>query len=180
MQCSPPVLIYYRPGLSKSKWSAARSQYILKALKLACSKKNLHKTLHYWSRDRLNFDISGKGLGIVSPLHFVHDSSRKMFKCLWSYIYSINWPNFVIWLHLLLEIPNNMSIVIVVIQFVTSETLKSHWVFYQVFLFLSCFPTWSKSQNKNLNISRTEVKSIFHHFKGLPVTWRNLQEIIIL
>ena len=67
-----------------------------------------------------------------------------------------------------------------VIQFVTSETLKWHWVFYQVFLFLSCFPTWSKSQTKNLNISRTEVKSIFHHFKGLPVTWRNLQEIIIL
>ena len=30
------------------------------------------------SRDMLNFDFSEKGLGLVSPPHFVYDFSRKM------------------------------------------------------------------------------------------------------
>ena len=52
----------------------------------------------------LNFDILEKGLGIVSPAHFVHDLSRKMFLML----YSIRWPNFFAWLFLLVEILVNM------------------------------------------------------------------------
>ena len=48
----------------------------------------------------LDFDFIEKGLGIVFPPHFVHDFSRKMFLVL----YSINWPNFNVWLSLLLEI----------------------------------------------------------------------------
>ena len=39
----------------------------------------------------LNFDFSEKGLGPVSPQHFVHGFSRKMFLML----RSINWPNFI-------------------------------------------------------------------------------------
>ena len=31
----------------------------------------------------LNFDFLGKGLGIVSPPHFVHNFSRKMFLMLY-------------------------------------------------------------------------------------------------
>ena len=67
----------------------------------------------------LNFDFLDKGLGIVSPAHFVYDFSTKMFLML----YSINWPNFIAWLALLLEILGNMCIAII-IQVVTSWILK--------------------------------------------------------
>ena len=41
------------------------------ALKLAYNRNKLFKTLHYWSRDTLNFDFSDKGLGIISAAHFL-------------------------------------------------------------------------------------------------------------
>ena len=53
-----------------------------------------------------NFDFLDKGLGIVSPAHFVYDFSTKMFLML----YSTNWQNFIAWLPLLLEILGNMCI----------------------------------------------------------------------
>ena len=57
----------------------------------------------------LNFNFSGKSLGLVHPPHFVYDFSRKKFHML----HSINWPNFVFWLSLLLTILSNMCITIV-------------------------------------------------------------------
>ena len=51
------------------------------ALNLAYSKDKLYRTLDYWSRDMLNFDFLGKGLGIVSPPYFVYDVSRKSISC---------------------------------------------------------------------------------------------------
>ena len=48
----------------------------------------------------LNFDSLDKGLWIVSAAHFVYYLSTKMFLK----FYSINWPNFIAWLPLLLEI----------------------------------------------------------------------------
>ena len=69
----------------------------------------LYKTLDYWSRDVLNFNFSEKGLGLVSPPHFVYDFSRKMFLML----HCINWPNFIAWLPLLLDILGNICITIV-------------------------------------------------------------------
>ena len=54
----------------------------------------------------LNFDFLDKGLGIISPAHFVYDFSTKMLLML----YSINWTNFIAWLPLLLEILGNMCI----------------------------------------------------------------------
>ena len=57
----------------------------------------------------LNFVFLDKGLGIVSPAHFVYDFSTKMFLML----YSINWPNFIAWLPLLFDILANMCIAIV-------------------------------------------------------------------
>ena len=59
----------------------------------------------------LNFDFLGKGLGIVSPAHFVYDISTKMFLML----YCINWPSFITWLPLLLEILGNMCIAIILL-----------------------------------------------------------------
>ena len=58
-------------------------------------------------RDMLNFDFE-KCLGLVSPPLFVYDFSRKMF--LMSYL--INWPNFIVWLPLLLETLVNIYITI--------------------------------------------------------------------
>ena len=53
----------------------------------------------------LNFDFYEKGMGIVSPSHFVYDLSKKLFLIL----YSINWINFIIFLQVL----GNMYIAIV-------------------------------------------------------------------
>ena len=52
----------------------------------------------------LKFVFLGKGLGIISPAHFVYDFSTKMLLML----YAINWSNFVVWFSLLLEILDNM------------------------------------------------------------------------
>ena len=57
----------------------------------------------------LYFDISEKRQGIVSLPNFVYDFSRKLFHML----DSMNWPNFIIWLPLPLEILGNMCIAIV-------------------------------------------------------------------
>ena len=92
--------------LGKSKWSAAWFHYIWIALKLAYNRNKLFKTLHYCSRDMLNFDFLDKGLGITSPAHFVYGFSTEMFFML----YSTNWPNFIAWLLLLLEILGIMCI----------------------------------------------------------------------
>ena len=57
----------------------------------------------------LTFAFLEKGLGMVFSPHFVYDFSRKIFLML----YSINRPNFIACLHLLLEILGNMCIAIV-------------------------------------------------------------------
>ena len=57
----------------------------------------------------LNFDFSDDGLRLASPLHSVYDFSRKMFLML----YSINRPNFIVSLPLLVEILDNVCITIV-------------------------------------------------------------------
>ena len=56
-----------------------------------------------------NFDFLEKGLGMVSPPHFVYDFSRKMFPML----SSIKRPILIGLLLLLLEILDNMCTVIV-------------------------------------------------------------------
>ena len=54
----------------------------------------------------LNFNFSEKGVGLVSPLHFAYDFSRKLLQML----HAINWTNLIVWLPLLLEILGNMGI----------------------------------------------------------------------
>ena len=70
---------------------------------LAYNVNKLYKTWNYWSRDMLNFNFLEMGLGLVSPPHFVYDFLRKMFQmpC------SINRPNFIAWVPLLIEILGN-------------------------------------------------------------------------
>ena len=76
---------------------------------LAYNENKLYKNLDYWSRDMFNFNFLEKGLGIASRAYFVFDFSRKYFLKLCS----INWPNFIVWLPLLLELLVNMRIAIV-------------------------------------------------------------------
>ena len=95
--------------LGKIKWSTAWFHYISIAPKLAYNKNKLFKILHYWSRDIFHFDFLDKGLETVCSPHFIYDFPTKVFLML----YSINWPNFIVWLFLLLEILANMCIAIV-------------------------------------------------------------------
>ena len=76
--------------------------------KTSTCKNKLHETLDYWSRDILNFDFSEKGLGSCSTAFCVW-----IFKKHVSHVYSINWPYYIAWLPLLLEILINTCIVIV-------------------------------------------------------------------
>ena len=56
-----------------------------------------------------SFYIKKRGLGLVFLYHTLHDIWRKVFLLL----YSINWPNFIVWLYLLCDILGNMCIAIV-------------------------------------------------------------------
>ena len=82
---------------------------LVSALNLAYNKNKLHEILDCWSRDKFNFNFSEKVLRLVSPRQFVYDFSRRVFLML----HSINWPNFIVGLPLLLEIMGNMCITIV-------------------------------------------------------------------
>ena len=80
-------------------------------------------------------------------------------------LYSSNWPNFVVWLPLILEIMHNVY---------CNCLLARLWCYkFWNELYLSnqaVSPVWLKSQDKNWNILRSksfqdEIKSNFHHFK---------------
>ena len=136
--------------LGKSKWSAAWFHYISIALKLAYNRNKLFKTLHYWSRDMLNFDILDKGLGIVSAAHLVYDFSTKMFLKL----YSINWPNFIVWLPVLLEILGNMCNVI------------KAWLSVKILFPVQC-NTWKNIGNDQKPMCSPCIAIELHNFKIL-------------
>ena len=107
---SRPLFIFQKSLIGgESKWSAAQFQYISIALNLPYNKNKLYKSLDYWFGAMLNFNFSEKSLGLVSSPHFVYDFSRELLLML----HSINWPSFIVWLSLLLEILGNICITIV-------------------------------------------------------------------
>ena len=71
--------------------------------------KQTHETLNCWSINKLIFDVSKKVLRLVSPPYF----GQWFFKKIFLMLYSINWPNVIVWSPLLTEISGNMCIVIV-------------------------------------------------------------------
>ena len=104
-------------------------------------------------------------LELVSVYHFLHDFWGKIFLL----FYSINWPNFIVWLPLLRKILSNMCIVNC---FGTKFWRHKFWNY----LYISnqaVFSTWPKSQDQKLNIFRTKKdfkmkeKLFFIIFKGL-------------
>ena len=128
---------------------------------LAYNRNKLYKTLGYWFRDMLNFNFSEKSLGLVSPPHFVYDFSRKLFLML----HSINWPNFIFWLPLLLEILDNMFITIICYPGCDVKKFEINIIFL---IKPFCYMT-KKSRQKlkyleNKKSSWGETKSTFHHF----------------
>ena len=90
------------------------------------------KILGDWSRDTLNFGFLEKSLGIASPPHFVYNFSRKVILML----NFINWPSFLIWFPLLLQILGNVCIAIIffsgcdVIDFQSNHTPLIKPLFY--------------------------------------------------
>ena len=117
-------------------------------------------------RSRLNFGFLEKGLGIVSPQKFVHDFSKKWFSCYILLTDQISLSDCLYYL-------KYWSICVFrlfVNQVVTLQVLKLALSFWSI-----CFYTWPKSQDKNLNILRTErafevkQKAFFVIFKGLSV-----------
>ena len=92
----------------------------------------------------VNFEFFDKGLGIVSIAHFVYDFSTEMFFMLCS----INWPNFIVWLLLLLEI------CIAIACYPGCDVMD--FEINLIFLIEPDFFTWPKSHDKNLNILRTK------------------------
>ena len=112
----------------------------------------------------LKFYILSRRLGLASPPHFVYDFWRKILFML----YSINWPNSVAWLPLLLEILGNMCIVIIcypicgVINFEINLSLL-----ITPFLYITKKAGQKRKYLKNERSFQHEIKIIFHHFKGL-------------
>ena len=79
-ETSSRPLCFFKKSIiyGKSKFSAAKFQYISVVFNLACNKNKLNKTLDYWFTDILNFSFLEKDLGTVSRPHLVCDFSRKM------------------------------------------------------------------------------------------------------
>ena len=130
------------------------------ALHLAYNENKLYETLDYWFRDMFNFDFLGKGLEIVSPPHFENSLSRKMVLML----YSINWPNLIVWFPLLLEILAKMCNAIVCWPGCDVTNFEINLIFLiKPFLYMT---RKSKQKRKHLENEKSfhEIKSIFHHF----------------
>ena len=110
----------------------------------------------------LNFNFSEKGLGLVSPPHFMYDFSRKMFLML----HSINWANFIVWLSLLLETLSNMCINCLLTRLYRCafHFVEMQSVFFYIFRmgwnFLIKFCSSDPSFNRNI------LRSLYLKFKA--------------
>ena len=129
--------------MSKSKWHTVWFQYIPIALNLAYNTNKLCRTLDYWSRDILSFDVSEKGLVIGFSPHFLYHFSRKMFLTL----YYINRPNLIAWFPLQLEILDNICIATVCSPCCDIIYLKTNFIF----LIKPCF-YMARNLRQNLKI----------------------------
>ena len=112
----PDLFLFFKKAIwGKSKSYAAYFQHFAIAFNLVYNKNKPYETFSYESRDMLKFVFLEKGLGIVSPTYFVYSFSRKIFFVL----YSINWPNFIVWLLLLLEILPCCDVILFEINFIS-------------------------------------------------------------
>ena len=107
-------------------------------------KNKLYKTLDYWSRYMFNFNFPEKGLGLVSPRHFMND-----FSWMFLIIYSINWPDC-----LINSISGDTGQYVYYICFLTRLWCLK-FAINQIFL-IKPFCYMTKIPDKNLNSLRTK------------------------
>ena len=108
----------------------------------------------------LNLDFLQMGLELASPPYFAYNFSRKVF-CI---LYSINWPNFVVWLPLHFRYWGICVLQLFISKALTSKMLKFTWTFQS-----GRFSTWPKNQDKiYISWKQKELlrwnKNIFHYF----------------
>ena len=113
----------------------------------------------------LNLDFLQMGLELASPPYFVYNFSRKVF-CI---LYSINWPNFVVWLPLHFRYWGICVLQLFVSKVLTSKMLKFTWTFQS-----GRFSTWPKNQDKityleNEKSFQGEIKIFFIIFQSFSV-----------
>ena len=108
-------------------------------LKLSCRPLALTSYKAFFKKKR--------GLELVSLPDFLHDLWRKTLFLL----YSINWPNFIVWLLLLREVLGNMGIV--------TDNYAGYYILNFeikiIFLIKPFFLHKQKSRDKTLNILRS-------------------------
>ena len=129
-----------------------------------------------WYSGLFNFHFLEKGLGLAFLPHFVCDFQS--ISC-----YSINWPNFIVWLYLVVEILNSKCILI--ICFAVYDVIK-----FEInlrFFIQVVFQHDQKSQYKNLyKYLKHEItfqvkwKTFFINFKGLSVARSGLRPESVL
>ena len=116
----------------------------------------------YWSRDMVKFEFWEKGLGIVSPPHFMEEFFKKKMIPM---LYFINWPNFIVWFLLRFEILGNICIAIVCLPCCDIINFEINLVFLIKPFF--CM-TKKSSQKVKYHESKKnllgEIKIIFHDF----------------
>ena len=115
----------------------------------------------------LNFDFLQNCLRIVSTGHFQNIFSKKIFLML----YYINWPNFIVWLSLLLEVLGNMCFAIISFPGCDVINLKINLIFLvKPFLYMTEKSRKKSKYLENKKSSSGETESVFQHFKWLSVT----------
>ena len=111
-----------------------------------------------------NFTFREKGLGLVSPPHFEYEISRKMFLML----YSIKWPNFIVWSPLLPNILGNMCITTVCSQSCDAIKFEINLIFLiRLFWYMTKKSTQIFKYLENKKSFWGEIKSIFHRFQTI-------------
>ena len=83
----PNLVLFFKKVLYEIKGSGLQLSFNIFWLSSTWhryNKNKLYRTLHYWSRDMLDFDFLEKDLGIASPSCFLYDFSRKMLLMLYS------------------------------------------------------------------------------------------------
>ena len=95
-----------------------------------------------------------RGVKLFSLPHFLHDSWSELFLTL----YSINWPDLIVWLPLLFEIFGNIMCIVIVYFPVCS--IVSFLKLTLAFL-TCCFPTWPKKLGQKFKYLKNEKKKAF-------------------
>ena len=132
----------------------------------------------------LNFYFLTKGLGLVSPPHFLHYFLGKLLLML----HSINWPNFIVWLPLLLDISGNMCIVIVLssffpryVKYVNKQTNKKKTFEIYLSFLIKPFSYMTRNSEQKLKFVKNEKSLRWNKklFSSFLKDFQKMPEIVL-